>query len=255
MAKIGAVIIGGGTISDPMFREAAGADCKSLITLHDKLMIQWIAEAVKASDSVGEVAVVGPACLADGAMAQVADHVLPEEAHEVDSLLAAVDALDDPDRVLMVSGDTPLLTPEAVDDLVLNAPKADIVYPSVDKSSVMGRFADRKWAFIRTCEGEFVGSSTVLFRPTAFRHHEDMLRRVFDARSDVMALVKMLGIGFALKFAMGQLSIRDMERRISEVLSVEGRSYVSAYPELAFDVDRPSDIALAEEALRLRRSG
>lgn len=249
MAKVDAVILGGGTITDPSFRNAAGADCKSLIDLHGKPMIRWVAEALRASESIGEIAAVGPACLAETSLSEVADHIVEERSHEVDNLLAAVDALSDGERVLMVSSDAALLTPAAVDDLVLNAPDADIVYPSVEKAQITAQFGDRKWVFVRTREGEFTGSSTVLFRPSAFRDNEETLRKVFDARRDVTALVKMWGVGFALKFALGQLSLRDAEQRISEVLDVEGRSYVSAFPELAFDVDKASDIALAQERL------
>lgn len=252
MPKVDAVIIGGGTISDPAFREAAGAACKSLILLRDKPMIQWVAEALKASDSIGTLAVVGPPSLAESELAGIADHILTEREHEVDNLLAGMDAMPHADRILMVSGDTPLLTPEAVDDLVLNAPLADIVYPSVEKSPIVEQFGNRKWTFVRMQEGEITGSSVVLFRPAAFRDHEDTLRKVFDARRSVADLVKMWGIGFALKFALGQLSLKDAERRISEVLDVDGRSYLSAYPELAFDVDKASDIALADERLAAR---
>lgn len=249
MAKVGAIILGGGTITEPTFREAAGVDCKSLIDLRGRPMIQWVAEALKASGAIGSVAAVGPECLRDSGLSEVADYILPDRGHEVDNLLSGMDALPDAEHIMMVSSDTPLLTPESVDDLVLNAPVADIVYPSVEKAEVMAQFGERKWVFVRTHEGEFTGSSTVLFRPSAFRDHEDTLRKVFDARRDVMALVRMWGVGFALKFAMGQLSLRDVEKKISETLNVDGRSYVSAYAELAFDVDKPSDITLAEKCL------
>jgi len=252
MPRVDAVIIGGGTISDPELREAAGVDSKSLIMLKGKPMIEWVASALKASDSIGSIAAVGPPSLADSDLAGIVDHVLPEREHEVDNLLAGMDAMPDADRILMVSGDTPLLTPEAVNDLLRNAPVADIVYPSVEKAAIMAQFGDRKWVFVRTREGEMTGSSTVLFRPAAFRDHEDTLRKVFDARRSVAALVQMWGITFAVKFALGQLSLRDVEERISEVLNVEGRSYVSSYPELAFDVDKPSDITLAEQRLSSR---
>lgn len=249
MAQVDAIILGGGTIKDPAFREAAGVDCKSLIDLRGKPMIQWVAEALKASGAIDSVAAVGPACLSDTGLAEVADHIVLERGHEVDDLLAGMDALPDAEHILMVSSDTPLLTPDSIDDLVSNAPVADIVYPSVEKAHIMSQFGDRKWVFVRTREGEMTGSSTVLFRPSAFRDHEDTVRKVFDARRSVADLVKMWGVELALKFALGQLSLKDIEQRISEVLEIKGRSYVSIYPELAFDVDKPSDIALAEERL------
>jgi len=255
MAEIGAVVIGGGTISDPGLRAAAGVDCKSLISLNGKVMIQWIVEALRNARTVGPIVLVGPEALSRLEVARLADRVLAEETHEVENLLKGMDSLPTSERILMVTGDMPLLTPEAIDDLAANGPDADIVYPTVAKQDILAEFPDRKWVFVRAKEGEFTGSSAVMFRPGALRDHRDTLRKVFDARRSVADLVKMWGVGFALRFALGQLSLADAERRISEVLDLDGRTYVSHYSELAFDVDKPSDIPLAEEKLRSRSAG
>ena len=246
MSKVDAIVLGGGTITDPEFKAAAGVDCKSLLMLNGKPMAQWVVQALQSAETIGSVVVVGPESLEnalDGAK------FLAEGSHEIENLTKGMDAMPDAERILMVSSDTPLLSPQAIDDFVLNCPEADIVYPTIGKEEITAEFPDRKWVFIRAKEGEFTGSSAVLFRPDAFRDHMDTLRMVFDSRRSVAALVKMWGFSFALKFALGQLSLKDAERRISEVLNVNGRAYVSRYAELAFDVDHASDIALAEQRL------
>lgn len=249
MAQIDAIVIAGGRILDPEFRAAAGVDCKSLIPIHRKPMVRWVLDALKGTPCIRSVVLVGPEQLAQPGVAEIADHVLLEEDDEVENLMKGMDALPGSERILMVTSDMPLLTPEAIDDLVANAPEADIVYATVNKDHVLAEFPERKWVFVRAKEGEFTGSSAVLFRPEVFRHHRETLRKVFDSRRSVGDLVKLWGIGFALKFALGQLSLKDAERRISEVLNVDGRAYISRYPELAFDVDKASDIALARDRL------
>lgn len=246
MAKVDAIVLAGGTINDPEFKAAAGVDCKSLLILNGKPMAHWVVQALESAESIRSVVVVGPEELRnalDGAT------VLVEGCHEVENLTKGMDAMPDAERILMVSGDMPLLSPKAIDDFVLNSPEADIVYPTIGRQEIMAQFPDRKWTFIRAKEGEFTGSSAVMFRPDAFQDHMDTLRKVFDSRRSVASLVQMWGIGFALKFALGQLSLKDAERRISEVLNVNGRAYVSPYPELAFDVDHCCDIAIAERKL------
>ncbi|HUV04295.1 MAG TPA: NTP transferase domain-containing protein [Armatimonadota bacterium] len=252
MARVDAVVIAGGTISNPELRSAAGVDCKSLIPLNGKPMVQWVVEALKSAQTISSVVLIGPPALAGMQFGRLADQVLAEETHEVDNLMKAADVLTAAERILMVSSDMPLLTAEAVDEFILNAPDADVVYPAVPKEDILAQFPDRQWVFVKAREGEFTGSSAVMFRPEAFRNHQDTLRKVFDSRRSVPELVKMWGVGFALKFALGQLSISDAERHISEVLSINGRAYISRYPELAFDVDKASDIPLAEERLRGR---
>jgi GTP:adenosylcobinamide-phosphate guanylyltransferase len=254
MAKVDVVVIGGGKIADAAFREAAGVECKSLIELHGRPMIEWVVQALRDSTTVGRIAVIGPRALRETRLPRMADCLLDEGDHEVENLFKGMDALSESERILMVTGDMPLLSPESIDDLSENAPPADIVYPAVTREAVLAEFPDRKWIFVKTTDGTFTGSSAALFRPAVFRHHEDALRRVFDSRRSVMALVKMWGIGFALKFALGMLALRDAERRISEVLNVAGRAYVSRHVGLAFDVDKASDIGLAEEKLRLREA-
>lgn len=246
MPKVDAIVLAGGTITDPEFRSAAGVDCKSLLILNGKPMAHWVVQALQSAESISSVVVVGPKNLRDALECEVLD----EGDHEVENLTRGMDALPDAEQILMVSSDMPLLSPRAIDDFVLNSPRADIVYPTIGKAEIVAEFPDRKWVFIRAKEGEFTGSSAVMFRPDAFRDHMDALRKVFDSRRSVAALVSMWGIGFALKFALGQLSLKDAERRISEVLNVNGRAYVSAYPELAFDVDHCCDIAIAERRLR-----
>lgn len=247
MTKVDAIVIGGGRITDSALREAAGVDCKSLISLHGKPMIHWVVDALRAAKSVGSVVVVGPECLVDSELSHNADCVLPEEDHEIENLMKGMAALPDSERILMVASDMPLLTPQAIDDLVQNAPDADVVYPTIGKQHVLAEFPDRKWVFVRAQEGEFTGSSAVIFQPQVFRQHNDILRKVFDSRRSVADLVRIWGVGFAVKFALGQLSLKDAERRISEVLKISGRTYISRYPELAFDVDKASDVTLAEE--------
>jgi len=249
MPKADAIVLAGGTITDPEFRAAAGVDCKSLLPLNGKPMAQWVVQALNSSQSIGSVVVVGPEELRD-ALPDCA--VLTEGTHEVENLTRGMDAFPDAERIVMVTSDMPLLSPQAIDDLTQNTPEADIVYPTIGREAIMAEFPDRKWTFIRAKEGDFTGSSAVMFRPDAFRDHVDTLRKVFDSRRSVAALVKMWGMNFALKFALGQLSLKDAERRISEVLNVNGRAYVSSYPELAFDVDHASDIEIAESRLNGR---
>lgn len=250
MAKVDAVIIAGGTIGSPELRAAAGVDCKSLILIHGKPMAYWVVKALRDTACIGSVVVVGNRCLAEAAVSEIADHVLTEESHEVENLIKGVDALDNPERILMVSGDTPLLTPDCVADLVQNAPDADVVFPTVEKTAVVTAFPDKRWMFARTTEGEFTGSSSVVFRPEVFREHKETVIKVFNARRSAADLVALWGASFAFKFALGRLSIADMEEHISKTMGIDARSYVSRYAELAFDVDRASDIVLAEERLR-----
>jgi len=248
MNKVNAIILAGGITHDKDLR--AVCQHKSFLPLYGKPMVEWVAKALKGSTNVDRVVVVGPTEMTTMTIATIADVVLPEASHEVDNLLSAMGHLDDSERTLMVTSDTPLITPTAIDDLLTNAPSADVVYAIVPKEVAQEYLPERKWIFVKATEGSFTGCSAVLFTPGIFRTHADTLRKIFDARRSVSALVRIWGIAFSIKFLLGALSVKKAEETISHRLKVLARAYVSRYPELAFDVDHVSDVALAEMKLK-----
>jgi hypothetical protein len=55
-------------------------------------------------------------------------------------------------------------------------------------------------------------------------------------------------IGWRLlwRFLVGQLSVQELERRAEQLLGCRCKAIVADLPELAFDVDKPEDYALAQ---------
>jgi hypothetical protein len=54
---------------------------------------------------------------------------------------------------------------------------------------------------------------------------------------------------FIVKFLTKQLSLRELEQRASEILGHSGVIIISPYPELSNDIDKPSDLQLAEKTI------
>lgn len=249
-----AIIIAGGSIRDPEFREAVGTDCRALIDLLGKPMVQWVAEALKSSQKIGRVVVLGRSALKDTTVAGVVDQVVEEGADEVDNIFRGLEALPGIQRLLVASGDLPLLTAEALDDFLNNAPpEGEVVFPICEREVVLRDFPNRKWVFVRTPEGRFTGAALFSANPEALRQRREWLERVFESRRSVWKLINLWGLGFALKALTHHLSIAEAEERISEVLGLKGRAYQTPFTELVMDVDKPSDVVLCEERLRSRQ--
>jgi len=154
--------------------------------------------------------------------------------------------------MLMSAGDTPLVTHKAVQDLIDNAPEADIVFPIIERSDVEREFPSRKWICIRTAEGDFTGANCFLFSSDELVGRREWLRKVMDSRRNLPRLIGLLGLGFVLRYLGHRLSIRDVERRASELLGLEVRAYVSPYPEIAMDIDHPDDVEIVRGRLESR---
>lgn len=245
-----AIVIAGGKIHDPELAKAVDVESKAEIDFLGHPMVWWVVAALKSCGKIGRVAVVASAVCRD--MVPNADIFIDQREDETANIFAGIEALDGAEHILMCSGDVPLLTPTALQDLFDNAPDADVVYPIVEKLDIERDFPEREWIFVKTRDGQFTGSSCFLFKPKSLVEQRESLQNVLDARRSVRKLVGMWGFRFSVKFLMHRLDIADAEKHLSDVLGLNGKAYVSHYPELAIDVDHPTDLPIIRDRLSKR---
>ena len=244
-----AIIIAGGSIHDPELARSVSVPTKAEIVVAGKPVVWWIWNALKQSERFDRIAVVSAGhCLE---LVPEADVCIEERADEAANIFAGIEALEGSDLILMSAGDTPLVTPESVRDLLDNAPDADVVFPVVMRADIEREYAERgkDWIFVKAKDGEFTGCNSFLFKPDVLARKRDVLEQVLAARRSVWELVKMWGAGFVWKYMTGQLDLAAVEAYLSQSLGIRGRAYVTHYPELAMDIDHPGDVSLAEERL------
>ena len=83
-------------------------------------------------------------------------------------------------------------------------------------------------------------------KPRAFPAVDRVIERLGRARKNPLHLASLLGWDMVLAFALGRLTIASAEARASRILHAPARAIVSPYAETAVNVDRLSDLALAE---------
>jgi len=249
-----AIVLAGGGIERERFQglsEEIGR--KAEIPLLGRPMVEWVVRALRQTPRVGRVVVVGHPTLETARLRELEAALIPEAAGIAENLRAGLQALPGSERVLMVSGDLPLLTREAIDDLLEQAPAAEIVFPYAGREDVLRVFPDRVWVFSHTPDGQFTGSSAALFRPAAVLANWRWVEEILDARrKSVLGLAAMIGPLFALKYLFRRLRVADVEQKLSSLLHLTGRGYRTRFPELAMDVDKYTDIAFVEKLLQSR---
>jgi len=246
------VIIAGGRIRSPELREAAGVDVRAVIDLCGKPLLQWVLEALRAAQSIGRMCVVGDVELLKPIASPQGAQVLAEGVDEVDNLFRGIEALPGAEWVLMLASDVPMLTADAVDDLVANAPEVDFVFPICERSVTLAQYPDRKWTFVKTTDGAFTGGCGFLFRPQAVLERRAWVQEVFDSRRNPWKLMRIWGLIFGLKALLGRVSLAEAEAHISQVLGLTGRAYITRYPELCYDLDYAPHVAQVREHMRQR---
>ena len=99
-------------------------------------------------------------------------------------------------------------------------------------------------------DGSFCGGGLVAMRPRAIAPLDGFLDRLAAARKNPARLAAIFGLRRPAALCARRLSIADAERRASELLGVSVGRRSAAWPEVAVNVDRLSDVALAESLVR-----
>jgi molybdopterin-guanine dinucleotide biosynthesis protein A len=251
---VDALVLSGGAIERERFVGLSpDIVCKAQLPILGRPMVEWVVRGLRSCPRMGRIVVVGPEGIGTPSLRDRGVTLVPEPGGIAANLRAGLDALPGSQRVLALSGDLPLLTPAALDDLFTNAPDADLVYPYVERADILRDFPDRDWLFARTPDGMFTGSSAALCRPEALLANWPWVEEILNARRmKPLGLARMVGPSFALRYLLRRLRVSDVEQKLSSRLHLVGRGYQTRFTELTMDVDKLSDTARVEQVLRQR---
>jgi GTP:adenosylcobinamide-phosphate guanylyltransferase len=228
----------------PEIVAATGLTNRALIPVNGRPMLSYVVGALCEAKTTDSVTVIGD--LPDS-----------EEYNRigdcggfVENLFAGLEACGDADIALVATADLPFLTAASVDDFVRGAAalNADVVYSVVPVEECYRRFPGVKRTAASLRDGKLTGGNLVLMRPRFMLEHRDRIAEAYAARKSPLRLALMLGLGttaraaVALTVAPKLLSVAQLERAVGRLLGGTARAYVSSYPELATDIDRPSDL-------------
>jgi hypothetical protein len=169
------------------------------------------------------------------------------------NLQAGLEEIGDAKRVLVSTADIPLLSAEAVRDVLKRDPGVGLVYPVVSMTASERMFPGGRRTSAKLKEGRFTGGNLFLLEPKLVNDFLPRLQFVLDNRKNVLRLAGMFGIGAILKLLFGTLQIAELERTVSRILGVPARALISEYAEIGFDVDKPEDLEVVLKKLDLKK--
>ena len=88
-----------------------------------------------------------------------------------------------------------------------------------------------------------------LVSPDIIEKCSEIIERAIAMRKNPLQLSRLLGFRFIIKFLLNQLSLREIEARVQDVLHCRGVGVISPYPQVGIDVDKPSDLELVRQVL------
>jgi molybdopterin-guanine dinucleotide biosynthesis protein A len=247
MEAMTAVVLAGGP-ADAVAALAPGAPNKAFVEIGGTALVSRVLAALRASPSIGRIIVVAPESVRGRSSVAAADELRPDGVRITESLRSGLTGLPPDADVLVVASDLPVLSVAAIEDFAhrVRALDADIVYGCVERRVHLERYPGVPHTWARLRDGTFCGGGIASIKPRALPLLERFIERLGAARKHPFRLASLFGWDMLVRYALGRLTIAQAEDRASRILGVPARALISLYPETAVNVDRVSDVALAE---------
>ncbi|HEV7180043.1 MAG TPA: nucleotidyltransferase family protein [Candidatus Baltobacteraceae bacterium] len=248
---INAVVLAGGP-PDDVAATQHGAANKAFVRIDGITLVERTMQALRESGRVERIIAVAPLqAHGDPALAH-ADERRADGVKISLSLRNGLQGLPSGKPVLVVASDLPILSVRAVDDFIERALALDpdIGYGCLEKSVHMRRFPEVPHTWARLRDGTYCGGGMIAIKPRVLAQLERFIEQLGAARKNPLHLASLFGWDMVLRFALRRLTIAQAEARASHIVGAPIRAIVSPYAETAVNVDRVSDIALAERLVR-----
>lgn len=246
-----ALILGGGSRDSVDGLEGP----KGLVDILGRPMLEWVIDALVEAESVDNIALVFPDMdlLSDDIKSKV-DILVESNGEFSDNVLRGLDALGNEKQVLAVTGDIPALTAEAIDDLVGRTleSKADFAYAVIRDSDIESQFPGSARTYLKLKDGRITGGNIIVIGPQSLHGVREHIQVFFEARKNPMSLAQILGLSFMARFAMGQLSFADLEKKMGGIVKAPCKALLTPYASIGADVDKPIDKVVVEKVLSAR---
>lgn len=250
--KVDAVILAGGdgAVIDPTVA------MKGLVPIAGKPMVEWVVEAMRGAETIGDVAVVVPTAEHLGSWADKVDKLVVSDGSFIDNVLVGVDSFRNDRSVLVTTGDLPALTPAALDDYVTRSMEsgADVTYPLVSRAAMEREFPGSDRTYIRLATGQITGGNMMVLSPQIVYRNRDLGQRLFETRKSPIKMARVIGAGFIFKLVTGRLDPADVERKMEELVGGRCAAIATEHASIGADVDKPVDVIVAERILFHRRA-
>lgn len=225
------VVLAGGKCP-PDLAAAAGVEDRAMLPIEGEPILERVLRAVE--HLAAPVVIGGPP--------SESPRWKPGGKSFLESLAAGMELVDG-DRFLVVTGDLPCLTREAVDDFIARCdPSATLNYPIVPIEAAEARFPGMKRTTLALREGRFTGGNLALATTHGMRRAMPTLRAAYEARKSPLRLAAMVGYGTLARVALARLvpaslPISALERAVGRFLGAPVSAVRTEYAEIGADVD------------------
>lgn len=227
---------------------------KALICVNRKPIISYVLNALKESKEIDKIVVIGPRKDFLSLIEDKSFEILDQEESLLNNLEKGINFLDSERKIFISSSDIPLITPFCVDEFLKKCQKEDFgaFYPIMKKENILKKYPDTQRTYLKLKEGYFCGGNFVVINREIFQERKDLFREAIKNKKNVIKLAKFFGLKTILKFLFKVLTLKELERKVSEIIGFKVCAVEISCPEAMIDFDKKSDLDLIEKNLKPR---
>lgn len=235
--RMDAVILAGGKLPDDLARRSESV-YRALLPHEGRPTVMWTIDAVRASEQIGRVAVVGPGELGQIPAIAGAELFMPESDSMESNLFTVFARLLPEGRIFVTSCDCPLITAEAIDDFISrSAPEAAVNLPVIRHDIFLRKFPRAPGAPVQLKDGSWLHGNCGILNSRSIPRLQRLLPEVFKRRADLRDLIAQLGWKFAWKLKMKRVTLAEVQDKVCDAAGLPVRFIRDSDPSLAFDID------------------
>lgn len=245
MKPVYAIVLAGDS-EDRKIKPGSIVANKAFVPINGRRMVDYVLDCYKAVKELAGVGVIGPA-------AELSDIDGVTYIPQGDDLIAnikAAAAVFPEGWLLLSSCDIPLITPEAIRDLLSRCQGADMYYPVVAKGDCQRVFPCMERTWVKLVDGEYTGGNIILIKSSKVGIAADPAAAFFAARKSPVQLASLIGVPILAKLLVHKLTIKELEAKMEKILGIKCKAVRTPYPEIGTDVDKESDYKIISAELK-----
>lgn len=250
------LITAGGTPvkGDLLFDYTMGSP-KALLNVAGKPMVQWILDAVSASEKVEHITLIGLKELGQLTCPKPLS-LLPNKPEMLANILSGTDNIQSrnpaAEHVLLVSSDIPAITTAMVDWMIdiVEKSDSDLFYNVIERPVMEKTYPDSRRTYIHLKDGEVCGGDVIAFRLDVLKTVSGTWQELIANRKNPLKQASILGFGLLLGILTRKLTLIQAAEKISHRLGINGKVIKCPYAEVGMDIDKPFQLEIVQKRLR-----
>lgn len=238
----------------PFYKMAQGG-LLSMIDIAGKPMVQWVLDALSASEKITRVVVAGLPPETDLVCAHPLI-LLPDMGDAISNIQNSAREIQriDPEAVftLLISGDIPLLRGEFIDWMLCHVDETadtDLYFSLIERSMMESEFPQAKRSYTRLKNAAFCSGDMHGFRLQSLTEENPLWKRLVESRKSRLRQASVLGYDTVFFLMLRQLTLKDAEATVCNRLGIKGQAVLSPYPEIGLHVTKPAHLEIVREQL------